>query len=154
MSWPKRISLSIAVLYVVSLLIPLDRSNPPVTGEIEAPEEVLTILRKACYDCHSNQVDWPWYAWVSPISFAVTHHVEEAREHMNFSEWDKVSAEDRAVLIGECWEEVEEGEMPLFVYLPMHPEAKLTDGERETLKAWSQANRDTVSDAMPPVTGR
>ena len=140
MSWPKQISITLAVLLIGSQFVPQDRSNPPVTGEIEAPAEVLTILKKACFDCHSNQVNWPWYAWVSPISFAVTHHVEEAREHMNFSEWDKLSPQDRGELIEECWEEVEEGEMPLFVYLPMHPEAKLTDEERATLKAWAETH--------------
>lgn len=137
MKWTRRIVIAVAVLFVGSHFVPLDRSNPPVTGEIDAPADVMVILKKVCYDCHSNQVNWPWYAWVSPISFAVTHHVEEAREHLNFSEWDKLSADDRAEAIEECVEEVEEGEMPLFVYLPMHPEAKLTKEEHATLKAWA-----------------
>jgi hypothetical protein len=140
MTWKRRITLTLVVLLVGSQFVPLDRSNPPVTGEIEAPKAVMTILRKACYDCHSNQVKWPWYSWVAPMSFLVAHDVEEAREHMNFSEWDKLSVADRAEAIEECWEEVEEGEMPLFVYLPMHPEAKLTEEEHATLSAWASAS--------------
>ncbi|MCP5022229.1 MAG: heme-binding domain-containing protein [bacterium] len=137
MKWTRRIAIAVVALFVGSQFVPLDRSNPPVTGEIEASADVMAILKKACYDCHSNEVNWPWYAWVSPVSFAVTHHVEEGREHLNFSEWDKLSADDRAEAIEECWEEVEEGEMPMFVYLPMHSEAKLTEEEHATLKAWA-----------------
>ncbi|MCA9000565.1 MAG: heme-binding domain-containing protein [Planctomycetes bacterium] len=139
MKWKWRILLFLVVALVGMQFVPLDRSNPPVTGEIDAPEKVMTVLRKACYDCHSNEVKWPWYAYVAPMSFAVVHDVEEGREHVNFSEWDKVSAKKRAKIIEECWEEVEEGEMPLAIYKPLHPEAKLTAEDLEALKGWAAA---------------
>lgn len=137
MTWTRKLPLALIVALIGAQLVPLDRSNPPVTGEIDAPAEVMTILRKACYDCHSNEVNWPWYSKVAPMSFSVVHHVDEGREYMNFSEWDKLTPEKRAYKISECWEMVEEGEMPLSEYLWFHSEAELTPEDMEVLKAWA-----------------
>lgn len=119
--------------------VPLSKTNPPVTGEIKAPADVMEILRTSCYDCHSNEVKWPWYSNIAPGSWLVVYDVNEAREHINFSEWDSYSAEDRADDIEEIWEEVEEGEMPLWYYLPLHPEAKLSDAQKEIIRKWVES---------------
>jgi len=136
--------LRIIVIVVIIVLIgiqfvPVDKTNPPVTGEIKAPENVMQILRNSCYDCHSNEVKWPWYSNVAPMSWLVAYDVDEAREHMNFSEWASYSTEDKAEDIEEIWEEVEEGNMPLWYYLPLHPEAKLSDNDKEIIKNWVQS---------------
>jgi hypothetical protein len=125
------------VLLVVAQFVPVDTSNPPVTAEIDAPADVKGILERSCYDCHSNETTWPWYSRVAPVSWLVAHDVEEAREHLNFSEWDQLSTEDQLEGIEEAWEEVEEGEMPLWFYLPLHPEARLSATDREVLKRWA-----------------
>ena len=136
--------LRIIVIVVIIVLIgiqfvPVDKTNPPVTGEIKAPENVMQILRNSCYDCHSNEVKWPWYSNVAPMSWLVAYDVDEAREHMNFSEWASYSTEDKAEDIEEIWEEVEEGNMPLWYYVPLHPEAKLSDNDKEIIKNWVQS---------------
>jgi len=136
--------LRIVVIVIIVVLIgiqfvPVDKTNPPVTGEIKAPENVMQILRNSCYDCHSNEVKWPWYSNVAPMSWLVAYDVDEAREHMNFSEWASYSTEDKAEDIEEIWEEVEEGNMPLWYYLPLHPEAKLSDNDKEIFKNWVQS---------------
>jgi len=136
--------LRIIVIVVIIVLIgiqfvPVDKTNPPVTGEIKAPENVMQILRNSCYDCHSNEVKWPWYSNVAPMSWLVAYDVDEAREHMNFSEWASYSPEDKAEDIEEIWEEVEEGNMPLWYYVPLHPEAKLSDNDKEIIKNWVQS---------------
>lgn len=140
MKYLKKILVGFVVLLLVLQLVPVDRENPAVTGEIDAPPAVLAILQRSCYDCHSNEVRWPWYSRVAPVSFLVAHDVEEAREHLNFSEWDKRSPDKRAHAIEELWEEVESEEMPLWFYLPLHPDAKLSAEDRGTLKAWAMAN--------------
>lgn len=117
--------------------VPVERSNPPVSHELVAPVAVKDVLKRACYDCHSNQVNWPWYSHVAPVSMFVAHHVEEGREHLNFSEWDKVKDPQHA--IEECWEEIEEGKMPLASYLLMHGDAKLSTEDMATLNAWAHA---------------
>ena len=86
-----------------------------------------------------NRTRWPWYAWVAPASWLVAYDVHEAREHLNFTEWNRIDAEERAKMIAEAWEEVEEGEMPLWFYLPLHAEARLSDADREALRLWAEA---------------
>ncbi len=118
--------------------VPVDHSNPPVTGEVEASSQVMEVLRSSCYDCHSNETRWPWYSRVAPVSWRIAQHVEEGREHINFSEWQGLPAEDLEDALEEIWEEVEKGAMPLPDYLRMHPEAALTDSQREVLRRWSE----------------
>jgi hypothetical protein len=131
-----RVSLIIVAAVLALQLFPLDRSNPPVGVEVDAPPEVKAVLERACYNCHSHQTVWPWYAWVAPVSFLITHDVHEAREHLNFSDWGQYSPEKARKKIDEILEEVEEGEMPLFYFLPLHPEAELTAEDRLAIEAW------------------
>ena len=134
-----RVSLVLGVLAVLIQLVPVDRSNPPVTGEISAPEPVLATLRSSCYDCHSNETTWPWYSRVAPVSWRIAGHVEEAREHLNFSEWEGMSQQDRDHAREEIWDEVEKGAMPLWDYLWLHRDARLTPAQKEALREWANS---------------
>jgi predicted esterase len=127
----------LVALVVVIQVIPVDRSNPPAQAEIDAPPEVMEILRTACYDCHSYETDWPWYGYVAPVSWWLAHHLEEAQEELNFSDWGLLEPEKQAELREEIWEEVEEGEMPLPAYRRVHPEARLDDRQLQVLESWS-----------------
>ena len=80
---------------------------------------------------------WPWYSYVAPVSWLVAHDVEDGREEINFSEWNSYSAEDKEDAIEEIWEEVEEDHMPLWFYLILHPEKRLSDEDKEIIKNWS-----------------
>jgi mono/diheme cytochrome c family protein len=131
-----RVVLVAAGLLLVMQLVPLDRSNPAVTAEVDAPEAARAVLRRACYDCHSHETRWPWYAYVAPVSFLVAHDVGEAREHLNFSTWDRYTPEKARKKIDEILEEIEEGEMPLFYYVWMHSAARLSSADREAIEAW------------------
>lgn len=128
----KKILLGLAAFFVLIQLVPFgrDHTNPPVTGEPawDFPE-TKALFDRACADCHSHGTVWPWYASVAPVSWLVQHDVDEGREHFNVSAWgsQKKNKGDEAA------EEVREGEMPPFVYLPTHPEARLTDGEKAAL---------------------
>ena len=126
----------VIILLIAIQFVPVNKINPPVTGEIKAPENVMQILRTSCYDCHSNEVKWPWYSNIAPASWLVAYDVKEAREHINFSEWQSYSAEDKADDIEEIWEEVKEGEMPLWYYLILHSEAELSENDKVILKDW------------------
>lgn len=129
----------VLALAVAIQLIPVERSNPPVTERLAAPPPVEDLLRRACMDCHSNETVWPWYARVAPASWLVARDVREGREHLNLSTWDRYDARKRAELLEEMAEEVEEGKMPLKIYLPLHPEARLTASERALLVRWARA---------------
>ena len=88
-------------------LVPVDRSNPPVESEISTPPEVHIILRKACYDCHSNETTWPWYSKVAPVSWLVASDVHEGREELNFSTWASYNSEQKVKKLKETWEEID-----------------------------------------------
>ena len=133
----RKIAIGTLLALGLAQLVPLSRTNPAVQTEVPAGEPVRQILRRACYDCHSNETRWPWYAYVAPVSWLVVHDVSEAREHLNFSTWNAYDAKERAENLEEAWEEVEEGEMPLWFYVPLHPEARLSDEDKAVLRAWA-----------------
>lgn len=132
---------ALAALFVAIQAVPVDRSNPPIEQEVPASPEARAVLKRACYDCHSNEVRWPWYARVAPVSWLVARDVREGREDVNYSTWNRLSASDQREELEESWETVAEGEMPLWFYLPMHPEARLSDEDRAILREWSRAER-------------
>jgi hypothetical protein len=143
---------ALAVLLFGIQLVPVNRSSPPVQGEIGAPADVMAVVEESCYDCHSYETTWPWYAYVAPVSWLVAHDVEEGREHLNFSVWTSYDADERADKLEEIWEEVEEGKMPLGKYVWLHGDAALTDADREVLRAWTHAVRadTTLPDVGEP----
>ena len=128
--------IGIAVLAVGIQFVPVERKNPPVTMDIGAPAEVDAILRTSCYDCHSNETVWPWHAKVAPTSWLVPPDATEARKHLNFSEWQSLHPNDQLGIKEEMWEEIDSGHMPLWYYLRLHPEAKLGEDEKRTLREW------------------
>jgi len=131
----KRLALAGGILAVVTLVviqvIPYGRPlpNPPVRVEPrwDSPRTRELAVR-ACYDCHSNEVVYPWYSHVAPVSWLVQRDVDEGRSKLNFSEWDLPQREAH-----EAAEEVQEGKMPMPIYLPLHPEARLTAAEQQAL---------------------
>ena len=120
-------------------LVPVDHTNQPVNPQkdfaelLKTPKEVKQLLVTSCYDCHSYQVKYPKYAFVAPISWSIEHHVKEGREHANFSEWSGYNKEQKEHVLEEVIETIERKEMPLKGYLPLHPEANLTDAQRKVL---------------------
>jgi mono/diheme cytochrome c family protein len=115
---------------LLSQAVPYGRehSNPPV---IEEPawdsSETRALAVKACFDCHSNETVWPWYSNVAPLSWLVQRDVDEGRETLNFSEWNRPQEGDESA------ETVREGSMPPGQYLITHPDARLTDSQLEAL---------------------
>lgn len=134
----KIISILLGVGIAAFLLIQLvpygkDHTNPPVTGEPawDTPR-TKELAKRACFDCHSNETVYPWYSNVAPVSWLVAHDIEEGRGYLNFSEWQAGSKRaQRAAL--EVGDQVTEGNMPPSVYLLQHPEARLTDAEKQEL---------------------
>ncbi|MCP4570889.1 MAG: heme-binding domain-containing protein [bacterium] len=129
----------IIALVVVALgiqLVPVDRTNPPVLNDLHAPAEVKEILVRSCYDCHSNTTRWPWYAKIAPVSWLVSHDVDDGREELNFSDWRAYDARRQTHLATEILESIEKREMPMPIYIFLHGEAKLTGSEIGTLRAW------------------
>ena len=117
-----------------------------------ADPETHGLLRRACYDCHSHATVWPWYANVAPVSWLLSHHVEHARDELNFSRFESYDRARQRKKLGELAEEVEEHHMPLWSYVLLHPEAALSDAERERLVAWAHAEQQRRTGPSQPVT--
>lgn len=106
-----------------------DHTNPPVQMEPGwDSESTRSLVKRACFDCHSNETVWPWYSNIAPVSWLIQHDVDEGRSRLNFSEWDRPQHE--AEVAGEM---VQEGEMPPWYYLPLHAKARLSPTEKTAL---------------------
>ena len=133
---PRWFAVGAIVILVALQFKTVDRSNPPVQSDIGTSAEIKEILRRACYDCHSNETNWPWYSYVAPASWFVAGHVDHGRGHLNYSEWPTFDLEEQEHLFEEMWEMLSEGEMPLKSYTLIHRDARLTYEERAALLEW------------------
>jgi hypothetical protein len=133
-----RVFIAGLVLFAALQVIPVDRSNPPVTRNVDAPPRVAAILRTSCYDCHSNEVRRPFYAYIAPVSWLVADDVKKGRALLNFSRWDRYSREKQDTLRGRCYDLASENLMPLPTYLIMHRDARLDSEKIEEIRKWSE----------------
>jgi hypothetical protein len=129
--WWSRLAYGALGALVALQLVPYGRNhtNPPVTCEPpwDAPETRM-LAKQACFDCHSNETEWPLYASVAPVSWLVQYDVDEGRAALNFSEWSRPQKEAK-----DAPDEVMEGEMPPTVYTLMHAHARLSAADRDRL---------------------
>lgn len=139
-----------AVLIIIQFFRP-DRTNPPINPaeSIEAdstvPASVISILRTSCYDCHSNETVWPWYSNVAPASWLVANDVHEGRRMMNFSVWKTYPLSRKVAKVSGIYDQISKGNMPLSKYLLLHPNARLTPEQRDTLLNWTQDENDRLT---------
>lgn len=127
--WQKALG-ALGVLFVLIQLVPYGRAhtNPPVEATVKWDSPTTEALfNRACQDCHSHNTVWPWYSNVAPVSWLVQNHVEEGRSKFNTS----IKGFGREAY--EAAETVQKGKMPEKTYLPTHPEARLTDAEKQQL---------------------
>jgi mono/diheme cytochrome c family protein len=121
----------IAGLLVFGLiqLIPVDRANPAVTGEPNwSSPEARALVKEHCFQCHSNETDWPWYSYVAPASWLIKWDVVNGRRRVNYSEWNK-----RPASLDEMVEKIQEGSMPPLQYTIFHPNSKLDAQQKQAL---------------------
>jgi len=150
----KWVVIVLVCLFVLIQLRRPARTNPPVdeSQTIEAhtqmPPQVKDILDRSCRDCHSNKTEWPWYTNVAPLSWWITDHVNQGRKDLNFSEWGKLDKDRQDKKLRQICDEVEDGAMPFPSYLPMHPNAKLSEQDKKTLCDWTAAERERLARAM------
>ena len=123
--------------FFVAEKIPFEESTIDDFIAMEKPnEQVELMLKTICYDCHSNQITYPWYSKIAPVSWFLNDHIKDGMKHLNFSNWGEYAAAKKAHKAEEGWEEVEKQEMPLASYTYMHRDADLSDEERALLVAF------------------
>lgn len=136
----KKIIFWIAVVFLAIQLIPINRDNKAIDKNDNfvdinnTPENVKSILKNACYDCHSNETKYPKYSYIAPISWAVKDHINEGREYLNFSEWGSYNKDLKQNAIEKTISTVRNLQMPLPSYIGYHPKANLTTEQRAILE--------------------
>ncbi len=134
-----KVLVSILVVFILIQLIRVDYENPAVEPSedflqiYKTPPEMKSLIQNSCYDCHSNETEYPGYAQVAPISWWIKNHVDEGRKHLNFSEFGKYNAYQKEHSLAEATDQVKKNKMPMGSYTWLHEEAKLSQEEKQQL---------------------
>lgn len=139
------------ILVVIQFIRPTpNTSDIPSENDIRVhysvPSNVLSILKRACFDCHSNNTNYPWYSYIQPVAWWLDHHIQEGKEELNFSEFASYSPKKADHKLEEMIEMVEDEEMPLESYTYVHKDAILSDSEKELLINWAKELRNTIKE--------
>ncbi|WP_456430126.1 heme-binding domain-containing protein [Nitratifractor sp.] len=141
----KTLKVMLAWLAAGLLLIQFIRINVPPApkakpdDEIQAPPKIMAVLKRSCYDCHSNHTKWPWYSHVAPISYEVRMHVKEGRKWLNFSIWNQYDETKKQKLYRSIVKAID-WKMPPPDYMWIHKTARLSPEDRKMIKAWAQSH--------------
>ena len=133
----KKFLIFLVVVIAGIQFIPVEQTNPPVENDLFASNEVKDILKRACYDCHSNETNWVWYTKIAPMSWLAAGDVNGGRESLNFSEWGNISTMDQKIIKEKIWEQVREEQMPLWQYRIMDGNSKISIEEKNIIRAWT-----------------
>lgn len=130
----------VGLLVLIQFIRPAKNSSNDETNGIRTvvsvPNEINDILLKSCFDCHSNKTEYPWYSNIAPVSWYLASHVNEGKEHLNFSEWAKYNENQKDHILSDLKEELESKGMPLTSYTMIHKNAQLSSEEYAKLLNW------------------
>jgi cytochrome c551/c552 len=141
-------ALAVLILLAAAQLVQPETPNPRVNparrlwSDSHMNPRVTEIMQRACGNCHSYETKWPWYVKISPVSWFMARHVEQGRAKLNFDEWSSAAAADQ---LEEIYDSIAKKKMPLWSYLLMHPEARLSQADRDTLLAWADGKLEPGS---------
>ena len=139
----KVIIITLIVIFIAVQFIPsgiplnVPDDNRSIANDSLVAGSVLKQLRNSCFDCHSNQVNFPWYSKMAPSSWFLAGHINEGRSHLNFSEWEDYSNREKVRILEEIKDEVASGGMPLKSYLLIHRDAKTDSAEVAVILKWA-----------------
>lgn len=141
----KIIAIVIVAAFIVIQFFRPDFTNPPVNSAetlqsaMQVPENVQAILKRSCFDCHSNETTYPWYSKIQPSAWFLADHIAEGRHELNFSAFNTYQTRRKKKKLEEVCEQVQAKAMPLPSYLWIHWDAKMSDEDIKTLCDWANA---------------
>jgi len=150
-AWIKRSLLVLLLLLMIQLVQP-SRTNPPVDfartihASLSVDPAVASVFARSCNDCHSNATVWPWYSRVAPVSWLLVSDVKRGRKALNFSDWQSLGPEKQQEILPEICKEVADHDMPTEEYVLMHPRAKLSRAEVQSICNWAHPVRQFGSE--------
>lgn len=147
MSVTKKVLLGLLMVFIIIQFVRPEKnvSATPTPNDLfahyQAPDSLKQLIKSACYDCHSNNTTYPWYAEVQPVAWWLDDHIKVGKRKFNFSEFAGYTAKKADHKMEELMEMVKEEEMPLQSYTIIHTDSRLTDAQRRAMTDWAAGIR-------------
>jgi hypothetical protein len=146
----KILFLLLVVFFAIQFIQPARNTNGQVlptdiSKVVSVPENVQSLLQTACYDCHSNQTNYPWYTYVQPVGWILQNHITNGKKELNFNDFGSYSKRRQQSKLKAIAGQVRDDEMPLSSYRLMHEKARLNKDEKAALINWANATKDSLS---------
>ena len=141
----KRVLLGLLVIVVLIQFIRPEKNqgsadtDKDITHFVHVPDTIRSLLKKSCYDCHSNHTNYPWYADISPGSLWLASHIRNGKDKLNFSDFAQYTTRRKKNKLTSIVEQIEEREMPLKSYLFLHRNARLSPGQIQLIIDWADS---------------
>ncbi len=146
----KKIALVLLIVFVGIQFIPTSRNQSDTVPSIDfmrvnkVPENIQKKLEVSCYDCHSNNTQYPWYNKIQPVAWLLEDHIKEGKAELNFNEWDDLSNRRKNSKLKSIISQIEDGEMPLSSYTFIHRDATFSDTEKQEIIKWMTQLKDSL----------
>lgn len=114
------------------------------------PQNVDTLLRRSCYDCHSNNTKYPWYFNIQPVAWWMSNHIQSGKKHLNFDAFTSYPISKQYKKLDDIVDEIKQGDMPLPSYTFQHKEARLTDADKQSIYLLCDSIQATIRTKYPP----
>lgn len=150
MKFAKIIAVVLLVAFVGIQFVPTERNQSDVVPKTDfmlvnsVPDHIKSKLQTSCYDCHSNNTQYPWYNKVQPIAWFLEDHIKEGKAELNFNEWDSLSNRRKKSKLRSIIKQIENDEMPLDSYTLIHREASFSEAEKQELIQWVERLKDSI----------
>lgn len=155
MNLVKKIVLAILIAIVmIQFIQPAQNKSEQVlptdlAAVYKMPDTVQAVLKAACYDCHSNNTNYPWYTYVQPVGWMLASHIQKGKGNLNFSEFGSYTARRQRSKLKAIANQVKDGDMPLYSYTIMHKEARLATEQKQLIIEWAQKTKDSLEHNTP-----
>ncbi len=139
------------IAFVVIQFFPVDYNQSETIPQTDfmlvnnVPATVKKLLQVSCYDCHSNNTQYPWYNKMQPVAWFLEGHIKEGKEELNFSEWDNLSDRRKTSKLRSIIKQIENDEMPLSSYTLIHKEAKFSEAEAQQVIDYMEKLKDSIT---------
>jgi hypothetical protein len=146
----KKIIIVVVLILAAIQFITIDQTNPPIDMSKDfisltnPPSDLANVIKSSCYDCHSNHTKYPWYSNVAPASWLIKEHINNGRNHLNFSIWTDYIGNKKDHKLEECIDMIKSGEMPMEGYVMFHEEAEINHEQKMQLINWLTELRDSL----------
>ncbi len=147
----KKILLALLIVFIaIQFIQPAHNTSGQVlptdiTKTVNVPDKVLDIFKNSCYDCHSNNTNYPWYSKIQPMAWFMAHHIKNGKADLNFSEFGSYTPRKQRSELKEIGHSLKDGTMPLSSYTLIHKNANLSKEEKALLIDWTTKTKDSLT---------